>query len=300
MKKKYCLFSLIFTIFILLISINNNAYAHNLDEIENYIVTVDPRMNDASLDITYAISWKVLDSTTEGPLTWVKIGTPNDNFTNPTALTENIKSIGKYDGAYVRITFDKAYYAGDIITFKYSIHQNSMCQKTLSGYKYKFTPAWFTDANVKNLTIRWNAGSVKESDSKQKDGNYLTWNKKDMANGEKLTANITYNKGAFATVGSNYKSNNNDYSYMAIILVFFVAMIALRIVNGGGYYRHRGFFGGYGGGYYGGCAHSSCACASSCASSCACACAGSGRAGCSRKDFYGTNITTEKLKNAMK
>lgn len=38
------------------------------------------------------------------------------------------------------------------------------------------------------------------------------------------------------------------------------------------------------------CAHSSCACA------CACACAGGGRAGCSVKDFYNTNL---KLKDLM-
>lgn len=36
-----------------------------------------------------------------------------------------------------------------------------------------------------------------------------------------------------------------------------------------------------------------CACVSHCA--CACACAGSGRAGCSKKDFYGTKIQAQKL-----
>lgn len=40
-------------------------------------------------------------------------------------------------------------------------------------------------------------------------------------------------------------------------------------------------------------------CASSCASSCACACAGSGRAGCSRKNFYGTKIDCDKLKRVL-
>lgn len=37
------------------------------------------------------------------------------------------------------------------------------------------------------------------------------------------------------------------------------------------------------------CAHSSCACA------CACACAGGGRAGCSTKDFYNTNLKLSRL-----
>ncbi len=47
------------------------------------------------------------------------------------------------------------------------------------------------------------------------------------------------------------------------------------------------------------CAHSSCACASHCACACACACAGGGRAGCSTKDFYNTNLKLrffEKMK----
>ena len=39
--------------------------------------------------------------------------------------------------------------------------------------------------------------------------------------------------------------------------------------------------------------HSSCACA------CACACAGGGRAGCSRKDFYNTNIQTIRIRKVL-
>ena len=40
----------------------------------------------------------------------------------------------------------------------------------------------------------------------------------------------------------------------------------------------------------GGCAHSS---------GCACACAGGGRAGCSKKDFYGTKLSYEKVKKEL-
>lgn len=46
----------------------------------------------------------------------------------------------------------------------------------------------------------------------------------------------------------------------------------------------------------GGCAHSSCACAcASCACACACACAGGGRAGCTYKDFYRTELKLRQL-----
>ncbi len=45
---------------------------------------------------------------------------------------------------------------------------------------------------------------------------------------------------------------------------------------------------------------SSCACACvSCACACACACAGGGRAGCTKKDFYGTKLTTLKIRAGL-
>ena len=46
------------------------------------------------------------------------------------------------------------------------------------------------------------------------------------------------------------------------------------------------FFGGSGGGGGHGCA-------------CACACAGGGRAGCSKKDFYGTNVKTKNIEKVL-
>ena len=57
----------------LLILIPISYAAADLDEIENYYVTVDVR-RDASADITYQVEWRVLDDTSEGPLEWVKIG----------------------------------------------------------------------------------------------------------------------------------------------------------------------------------------------------------------------------------
>ena len=38
---------------------------------------------------------------------------------------------------------------------------------------------------------------------------------------------------------------------------------------------------------------------SGCACACACACAGGGRAGCSRKDFYGTKLYTKAIYTAL-
>ena len=314
MKKIYVLLIFILTILSIFV-LGGKVQAAELDKIVNYVVTVDPRMTDGSLDITYEITWKVLDSTTEGPLEWVKIGTPNSNFDTPTALTNNIAKIEKYSGSYVRIDFTKKHYAGEIFTFKYSIHQSYMYTISAQNCKYEFTPAWFTDSRIDSLTVKWNAQDVIKSDATAKDGNYLVWRKSNMEKGSKLKTSIQYPKKAFTALNEakqakkNSESSMNTFFYaifnllsvIGAIIVIIIIIVNLNNRGGGGYYRHSGFYGGF----YGGrsCVRSSCACAcahSSCASSCACACAGSGRAGCSKKDFYGTNLTTNKLKKAMK
>ena len=299
MKKKI-IFKIILLAILMFFSYTIKSYGANLDEIVDYQIKVDPRMSDATLDITYTITWKVLDSTTEGPKKKKKIGTANDNYDSLEALSKNIKSISKLSGSYVKITFDRAYFKGESVTFKYSLHQKSICRESWGDYKFKFTPAWFTDARIDNMTILWNANAVKNSGTKVKEDNYYIWNKTNLSNGSKMTVNITYDKNAFSNADTSKSYSSDSFGIggigIYIVLIIVISIITSFLGGGDGYYRHGGFYGGgYHGGYYGGCA-SSCACAhSSCASSCACACAGSGRAGCSRKDFYGTNITREKL-----
>lgn len=315
MNKKHMLFTVIVIIFALLVIISPKVQAQDLDEIVNYVVTVDPRMNDGSLDITYEITWEVLDDTSEGPLEWVQIGTPNEHFDTAAALTSNIKSITKYNGSYVKIVFDKKYYAGDQITFKYKIHQSYMYKISSDKCAYSFTPAWFTDAKVDQLTVKWNMDKVQSNNSNSKEDNYLIWNKTNMAKGEKLTANIEYEKSAFSYLDEQKQSKESDWFEKSFSSITFILLFILfgfvyigsifSLFARGGYRRHRGFYGDSGRHHYrrscvhhSSCVHSSCA-HSSCAHSCACACAGSGRAGCSRKDFYGTKINKDKLKIAM-
>lgn len=142
---------IIITIFFALISIfifANKCEATDLDEIINYTTTVSPR-DDGTLDIKYYIQWKVLDSTTEGPLEWVKIGIPNQHVDNIKKISDNIKKI-KYSssgGNYVVINFKNKYEAEEIVTFEFSIHQSYMYSINNSTGKvsYTFTPGWFED-----------------------------------------------------------------------------------------------------------------------------------------------------------
>ena len=67
----------IITALCILIATAVEATSSDLDYINLYEVVVDPR-NDGTLDISIHLNWEVLDSTSEGPLEWVKIGIPNN------------------------------------------------------------------------------------------------------------------------------------------------------------------------------------------------------------------------------
>ena len=69
--------AIVLTAFIVSLSLNNvkSVEAKVLDEILSYEITADV-LEDASVDLVYNISWKVLDSDSEGPLEWVQIGIP--------------------------------------------------------------------------------------------------------------------------------------------------------------------------------------------------------------------------------
>lgn len=255
MKRKILLIFVLFLACFVCLFIGNKAFAAtDLDEIEKYIVTVDPRMYDGTLDITYDITWKVLDSTTEGPLTWVQIGTPNSSFDTATALTGNITNISKYNGSYVKIEFDREYYAGEQIHFKYSIHQPYMYELDGEKVLYEFTPAWFSNAKVVEMQIRWNAQDVTKSNNTSKEGNYLVWQKANMDKGEKLSTSIEYNESAFTALDANKQKSNASSSagfgitealVIFVLVIFFIFLFIGLMRGGGGYYGHRGFY--YGG-----------------------------------------------------
>ena len=100
-KRINCIiFILIISFFIGLIFCTP-TFAKDLDSINKYYITVNPR-TDGSLNIKYNIEWEVLDSTSEGPLTWVQIGIPNSKVDNIKALSSNISNIS-YSNASIPI-----------------------------------------------------------------------------------------------------------------------------------------------------------------------------------------------------
>ena len=285
--------------------------AKDLDRINEYTITVDPRSN-GTLDMTYHLKWEVLDSKTEGPLEWIKIGIPNANVSGITAISNNIKKISYYqdNGDYIRIDFKQSYEQGSIIDIDFKFNQSYMYTLS-SGYcNYKFIPGWFSDIYVKNLTIKWNADNISTYSPKAKASHgYYVWSTS-LSKGRKYTIDISYPEGTFKTSKSmqasnatitSYYNNNTSTLPSSIIFLFVITFIIsiLSSFSGRGYSSRRGW------GYSSynswnrrdSWSSSSSSCVSSCA--CACACAGGGRAGCSKKDLYGTNLRTKKLNEIL-
>jgi len=240
-----------------------NCQAVTLDEILSYTTTVSPR-DDGTLDIKYNIQWKVLDSTTEGPLEWVKIGIPNQHVNEIKKISKNIKKI-KYSssgGNYVRIDFKDKYEAGEVIDFEFSIHQSYMynINDSLGTVTYTFTPGWFEDIEVKQATIKWNSNDVTRSTGKQS-GEYIIWSRP-LAKNQKITAKVEYSVGRFnlnydkqasdvSTSYSNSNSTSNPEISILIAVILFIIIYVVAMVGAiasPSYYRHGGY--GYYGGYY--------------------------------------------------
>lgn len=306
--KNILVFTLLVVCFITTIALPSNAASTPLDEIQDYTITVNMRP-DGTMDIRYHVEWKVLNDTSEGPLEWVKIGNPNKHVDEITAISDNIKEI-KYisdGGSYIRIDFDRAYRKDEVVTFDYTIHQSYMyvIEKDSHICRYSFTPGWFEEIEVKNITIKWNAENVIESSAQKNEDGYLIWTSS-LEMGERLNASVKYNLDTF-TVNEEqqYTEDSGGLSGAEIALLIIVGgfllillIFAIISIFDDDYGSHSGFGGGRSTVFisHSSCARSSCACVS-CA--CACACAGGGRAGCSKKDFYRTNLKIEDINKEL-
>ena len=188
------------------------ASTKTLDEILDYRITVD-MLDDGSMQMVYDIKWKVLDSKTEGPLSWVKIGVGNTQVDEIRALSNNIKKAKYYGegGCYVRIDFKKKYYKNEIVQFTFSLVQHNMFTAPTDGenhvpydlqtkeniqmakdngnakayigtsevpkelYQYWFIPGWFPEIEVDHYCFLWNTDKVVYANTPNVKNGYLVW-----------------------------------------------------------------------------------------------------------------------------
>ena len=240
-------------LFIALLLPGAKAQAAPTDEILNFTITVDVN-DDASLNMTYHIEWKVLyDGGGKEKLEWVSLGVPNKYHEDLKPLSDTIKKIKNENssGNTLRIDLDRGYAKNEVVTFEFSMTQDHMYQidKWVEGETvYTFTPAWFDDFSVDELVIRWNAeeAGAWQPDCTQEDG-YLVF-KASLSPGDRYTMSVTYPNDTFGFSperqadggGSGYEPGGNNggtdstnlFDIIAGILgtVFALAVIFLPIL----------------------------------------------------------------------
>ena len=345
MNKIYKLFIFIALVIGLVFSfsfLKTKAYTSDLDRIQLYEIKVTPVKEDGSLDIEFHLVWEVLDSSSDGPLDWIKIGIPNYHATNIKALNDGIKKIKYYtdSGSYIRIDFAKNHYAGEVIDIRFSYNQSYMYHLNDNYVVYDYHPGWFDDIKVDMCNLYWAIDGVDQIaegitsasgiDYSEEGGYYKL--SRSLNYGETISMRLRYQKAYFNELDpkkeytSHYIKPSTIIIIVGVIVTILAIIIALAIYaknQQDPYMNERGFCTGYYHWYLFGRPHSyygktvnskgarilnpssggthtggfsgggGCACA------CACACAGGGRAGCSKKDFYNTNLSSEKVLKSL-
>lgn len=231
-KIKYYLSLVIFAVLMVVLPVS--VQAKPLDEILNYEITADVN-DDATVTLLYNISWKVLDSKSEGPLNWVKIGVPNSHVLEYTPLTSNISkmSTDNSGGNYIRVYFDRDYYKDEVVDFSFRIIQDNMyLYNPENGYAdYTFTPGWFDDITVDNFTLRWNADKVDRFTPECiNDNGYHTWNKS-LNPGEKFTIKETYPGDAYPFIVFEQEEDNSyEFSEHGPVANFFFVILCIIVL----------------------------------------------------------------------
>lgn len=189
------------------------------DEISDYDITAVVN-EDATVTITYYIDWLVLEDAGVGPLEWVSVGIPNSHASDyPVGITDNIKSYEFTDsyGSYINLYFDRQYRKGETVSFGFQITCDYMYEMNANeeGYTvYYFTPGWFDDIAVDNLTVRWASDKLYSwsGNCKVEDG-YNTWTTS-LDPGESIDLQLVYPNDAFGfDTSKSYYSDNSDYYY---------------------------------------------------------------------------------------
>ncbi|MBR3003694.1 MAG: hypothetical protein IKH67_01335 [Lachnospiraceae bacterium] len=192
------------------------TYAAATDEILNFAITIDVN-EDASLNMTYHIEWKVLDDSI-GELEWLDIGMPNSYHGNITPLSDTIDFINDM-GNSLEIYLDRGYKENETVIVEFSLTQDHMYQidKYVEGETvYTFTPAWFDEIDVDTLTILWNAAGAGawQPDCYEENG-YLVFYTS-LSAGDRYTMSVTYPNDAFGFASDRQEgsgdSGNSGYN----------------------------------------------------------------------------------------
>ena len=194
------------------------------DYIDRYDITVTPDTDDGSLSITVSMDWTPLEELPYGQE--LKIGVPNGSIRDVAAQTDNIERLD-FDNSYMYVYLDRAYEANETFSFAYSWVQEYMYQLDGSAVTYDYTPGWFDEARIGQMTLIWNdpagltgdftEGTVSGADSVTVQ-NGMTITASDLDYGYKMNVQVRYTDWP-TQLSEEYSADNlpSDYDHCVYV-----------------------------------------------------------------------------------
>ena len=180
------------------------------DYIEQYGVMVTPNTEDGSLLITVKLEWTPLEELPYGQE--LKIGVPNGSIRDVAAQTDNIERLD-FDNSYMYVYFDRDYNDGETFRFSYSWVQEYMYALKGDTVSYDYTPGWFDEARVGQMTLTWHdpAGVDGAGSDGQTGGDHVL-TASNMEPGERLNFTVEYASWPSTLYWENSRDNLPDNS----------------------------------------------------------------------------------------
>ena len=220
------------------------------DYIDRYEVSVTPNTDDGSLHITVALTWTALEDLPYGQE--LKIGVPNGSIRDATTLTDNIERLD-FDNRYMYVYLDCAYDADETFTFSYAWTQEYMYTLDGDAVTYDYTPGWFDEAEMGEMTLTWHdpagltgdftEGTISGADSVTvADG--LTITASDLSYGYKMNVQVrdtdwpttlSPDNSADYTPDDGWYDEDEDTGmaalFLTLIITIFIVWVVLRIIR---------------------------------------------------------------------
>jgi hypothetical protein len=203
-------------------------------KIDDYIVILEPQDN-GQVRITYEQTWEVLS----GDIPWVTVGLPNSHFSMESkggnAARVSAANSGGFSG--VRVDLDRDYRPGEAFNIKFTVLQDNLLERLTSEKKWRidYTPGWYDRAEIGRLEIKlispvtYQTYSTISPNPDSTDGDVFTWERSNLAKGERFNIRVESVDGSFLTAATPAQSNSSFDPGILIFIVIFVALGGLIV-----------------------------------------------------------------------
>jgi hypothetical protein len=204
-------------------------------QIPDYVVTLEPQ-NTGDVLVTYQQTWRVLS----GDIPWITVGLPNSYFTiqdfGGAAAKVSPENSGGFTG--VRIDLDQDYRPNQTFTINFTVLQGHILERLNKEDKWRiaFTPGWYDRAVIGHLQINlispvgYQTYSLVDPGPGTLNGNTITWERTNLAPGERFDVKGESLDGNFLTGTSAFPAESGGLPGWAVIVIVVAVLLVIYFI----------------------------------------------------------------------